>query len=499
MIAKDAYQRTQSGAGRAPRKEFEGQFGALYMAAGCPPLRALAALAQKRALPAPGAQLAVSAQRISDWKTGRNVPSRFEALRPVLLVLIDRARRRRETADAALLSLKVWRELWAQAQPSKVSRFPAIIACPFRGAAPYSRQDAAIFAGRSRAIGDLATLVHEAAASSGPNRLVGLVGAAGIGKTSLLQAGLGPALESSPARGWTVLSVCLGSDPVGSVTDEISRCSTLGRADAPASDADSSTDDQRLLIIDGFEVFSSRLLEDETRESFLRLLVTLTDVAVVLISLRPDCIAACGNYPVLADMLAHRSYVLEPMDSDELRSVISEPPSRMGVKVESGLEEVLLTIILGSRVHRSRGGHQNSNLAITSMTMDAMWPEREGMRLTIASFRRIGGIEGALHRVADAAWSDLSAAQQRCAKRLILNLVSIRADADDTRRRVHRDQLQQILGGTAAAADALEKLLRARLITVAEDEVYLSHDLLLTWPPLTVWLEYERPALTYAG
>ncbi|GAB2640252.1 hypothetical protein GCM10027088_15470 [Nocardia goodfellowii] len=345
----------------------------------------------------------------------------------------------------------------------------------------------------------MVALVHKSSTAVGVERLIGLVGATGSGKTSLLEAGLAPALESSRGREWTVLSVCLGLDPVQSVSDTVSPWSALSRANTPASDTDSSAGDRRLLIIDGFEVFFSPLLTDETRETMLRLLVNLTEVAVVLISVSSDCRTACASYPILADALAHRSYALEPMDSDELRSVISEPPRQVGVKVESGLEEVLLTLILGSRVRRLSGRHQNSDVALISMTMDAMWPQREGLRLTIAGFRRIGGIEGVLHQAADACWSDLSSAQQHCAKRLILNLVSIRADSDDARRRFPCGQLGQILGSTAAATVTLKILLRARLITMADDEVYLSHDLMLTWPRLTTWLEDERTALQPAS
>ena len=66
-----------SEAGR-PREEFARHLNALYAAAGCPSLRSLAGNAQLRARAgrAPGSAVAVTAQRISDWKAGRNVPAR---------------------------------------------------------------------------------------------------------------------------------------------------------------------------------------------------------------------------------------------------------------------------------------------------------------------------------------------------------------------------------------------------------------------------------------
>jgi hypothetical protein len=61
--------------------------------------------------------VSISAQRISDWKSGKNMPSSFETLQPVLLVLFDRARKRRTSAYGyQLLDIRAWRKLWLQAQ-----------------------------------------------------------------------------------------------------------------------------------------------------------------------------------------------------------------------------------------------------------------------------------------------------------------------------------------------------------------------------------------------
>jgi hypothetical protein len=64
-----------------------------------------------------GRPVAISAQRISDWKSGRNIPANFEALQPVLLVLSERARKRRTPLRShQLLDIQAWRKLWLQAQ-----------------------------------------------------------------------------------------------------------------------------------------------------------------------------------------------------------------------------------------------------------------------------------------------------------------------------------------------------------------------------------------------
>ncbi|PKV77740.1 hypothetical protein [Nocardia fluminea] len=71
----------------SPRALFAHRFAELYAAAGNPTLRRVATATERRMR---GTQAATpSPQRISDWKTGRNVPARFESLLPVVLTLVE--------------------------------------------------------------------------------------------------------------------------------------------------------------------------------------------------------------------------------------------------------------------------------------------------------------------------------------------------------------------------------------------------------------------------
>lgn len=100
------------------RREFAESFAELHRRAGSPPLRGVASAARERAHAGKYGGSPVSAQRISDWKAGRNVPANFDTLRPVLLVLSDRARRRDERR-ADLLDVRSWRRLWGAALSSR--------------------------------------------------------------------------------------------------------------------------------------------------------------------------------------------------------------------------------------------------------------------------------------------------------------------------------------------------------------------------------------------
>ncbi|MGW5375714.1 nSTAND1 domain-containing NTPase [Nocardia sp. NPDC003999] len=476
---------------QTPRAEFVRRLGELYEAAGNPSLRQLAAAAQRHVASPRGTRVAgpVSAQRISDWKAGRTLPARFETFTPVLLELVSGTRRRRSATAADLLDVKLWKRLWLDAQPLKAGRAVTVTTSPFPGSAPYTRDNAAVFTGRQNAIRELLTLLHTAADAADPKRVVALVGAAGVGKTSLIEAGLVPALENSQTLEWQIRTVSLNDITAHDMSDVIADSKRL----------DVRPESTTLLIIDGFESYFSPTLKEATRDSMRRFLTAATKTAVVLISLRPDWTCISKACPLLADTLTHRSYLLEAMEPNELRAAITEPARLRGVTIESGLEELLLAAVVGSPTRRSYLSFRASNLAILSMSMSALWPEREGTRLTVAGYQRIGGIEGVLHRAADTVWDSLSLSQRPHAMRLILSLVSCREGADDTRRRVARDELDRTLTGTTGAITALRQLMRARVITATENEVFLSHDLMLTWPRLVAWLDGQQSSLSIAG
>ena len=71
---------------------------------------------------------------------------------------------------------------------------PVSVVCPFKGLAPYDRDDAEFFFGRERLV---ATVIGRLAASP----FVGVVGASGSGKSSIVQAGVVPSLENGALPG----------------------------------------------------------------------------------------------------------------------------------------------------------------------------------------------------------------------------------------------------------------------------------------------------------
>ncbi|WP_030561342.1 nSTAND1 domain-containing NTPase [Streptomyces aureocirculatus] len=180
------------------RTAFAERLALLYQEAGNPPLKRVAeAVVQLQRVDERGRPVRVSAQRISDWRRAKNVPAQFAALAAVLHVLIPEARRKRPApVSTGLYDLAQWQKLWERAVSDQGGGDTAVAApsvCPYRGLASYRLQDAQWFFGRDRSTDALVAQLRAAERTGG---LVVLVGASGAGKSSLLSAGLVPALRN---------------------------------------------------------------------------------------------------------------------------------------------------------------------------------------------------------------------------------------------------------------------------------------------------------------
>ncbi|MFD0365847.1 NACHT and WD repeat domain-containing protein [Nocardia sp. GCM10030253] len=486
---------------RSPRALFTQRFTDLYAAAGNPTLRRVAAAADARMRAARGNSASpASAQRISDWKTGRNVPARFESLLPVVLTLIDLAKKSGKPTSA-LFDLPEWQRLW-QASISWTAEDEDDTACPYPGLKSYRRQDKDRFFGRTRSTAELTELVRDTSDIAGG--IVTLIGASGAGKSSLLAAGLVPTLTQPPHK-WSAVIMTPGATPLAALAKAVAAENArtaeqpdLEQTPSPTAALDLWPAEQhRLLIVDQFEELFTTCSDEHERDAFLSLVETCAtrknNPVAVVIALRADFYAHCLDYPVLQESLERRSYLLGPMRIDELAQAITGPTEPASLKLESGLEELVITELCGLGDHANRQSYDPGALPLLSHVMAATWQHREGRRLTVAGYRKAGGVVGSVAATAEQAWSELSDAQQTMAKELLLGLVTVGHDSHDTRRTASRPELLQRVADNDAATTALELLAHTRLITLDADSVYFSHEIVLTaWPRLRAWIDEDR-------
>ncbi|MEV0766587.1 hypothetical protein [Nocardia sp. NPDC050435] len=477
----------------SPRTIFAQRFGELFDAAGNPTLRRVAAAAEARmrAARAAGNKGGVSIQRISDWKAGRNVPAKFETLLPVALTLIDEARKSNTPVPPALLSVQEWQRLWTAA----IEWDPASAAteCPYLGLTAYGPADAELFFGRSRPTAEFVELIRGTVGPEGQGGVVMLVGASGAGKSSLLAAGVIPEL-AQPEQDWAIATLTPGPDPMRALITAVSAEGTeTAVGDAPAQ---WGRGHRRLLVIDQFEELFTLCADEDQRSQFL---TALEDLAIrrdgaltaVVVAVRADFYARCVDFPVLEDALKHRSYLLGPMRLDELAEAITRPAESAGYKLESGLEELVISELCGLGSRGARRAYEPGALPLVSHVMEAVWQRRDGMRLTIDGYEQAGGVLGSVAATAEKAWGELSEFQQAVGKQVLLGLVAVGDDSRDTRRKVGRaDLVRQTVEATEAALDVLA---RTRLITLDTESAYLTHEIVLdAWPRLRSWIDEDR-------
>ncbi|MGW2644918.1 nSTAND1 domain-containing NTPase [Streptomyces sp. NPDC001393] len=547
------------------RTAFAERLALLYKEAGNPPLKSVAeAVVRLQRVDERGRPVRVSAQRISDWRRARNVPAQFTALAAVLHILIPEARRLRTApVSTGLYDLAHWQRLWERAladpvgdrppPPAEENRQPPAQApsvtggvCPYRGLAPYRQEDARWFFGRERSTSALITQLRAAERTGG---LVMLVGASGAGKSSLLNAGLVPAvrggaLRDGPGTGIPrtsaapqapeeaaadcVLHLVPGTDPLGELVRRIPDLSTVAAAArraeqeatedpaVPGSDSPGVARAAReavsawahretagrcrpVVVVDQFEEAFTLCSDEADRRTFIQLLHAACTPTVgsgepapvlVVLGIRADFYEQCLGYPELADALQHRHMVLGPLTGTELREAVTGPAKAVGLELEPGLAELIVREVSADG---PRGAHDAGVLPLLSHALLATWQRRKAGRLTLAGYRAAGGIQGAVAATAERAWSGLDPAARTAARLLLLRLVRLGEDTQATRRRGTRRQLAEESADPGKTEESLEALVRARLVTLDADTVEITHEALLhAWPRLRHWIDDDR-------
>ncbi|MEH0576932.1 hypothetical protein QBA54_21100 [Streptomyces sp. B21-108] len=556
------------------RTAFAERLTLLYKEAGNPPLKRVSeAVVRLRRVDERGRPVRVSAQRISDWRRARNVPAQFAALAAVLHVLIPEARRSRPTpVSPGLYDLAQWQRLWERAvadpvvgevpvasvpkeeerPPSEGPGVPGGV-CPYRGLASYREEDARWFFGRERSTDALVAQLRSVERTGG---LVMLVGASGAGKSSLLSAGLVPALQDGAmgdapggqSGGAKVLQLVPGADPLAELARHIPELAsvvagepapdsprfaravrkavTAWAADdtpsplapspaspsspappspsaSPPSPSPSASPTRPVIIVDQFEEAFTLCSDDAVRRLFIQLLHAACTPAD-----SGKAEEAADPPPVLVVLGIRADFYEQCLSHPELSDALqhrhmvlgplSTPELREAVvgparAVGLELEPGLAELIIREvTVDGPRGAHAGV-LPLLSHALLATWQRRKAGRLTLAGYRAAGGIQGAVAATAERAWSGLDPAARAAARLLLLRLVRLGEDTQATRRRGTRRQLAAESTDPGKTEESLEALVRARLVTLDAETVEITHEALLhAWPRLRDWIDEDR-------
>ncbi len=374
--------------------------------------------------------------------------------------------------------------------------------CPYKGLASFQPEDASVFFGREDLVGDLLRRLQT-------NRVLVVAGPSGSGKSSLVRAGLLPALRSGAIAGsesWRYELLTPGIDPFDELHYRLTR-GTEGepryRADQLAADprlarrlldesVEGSGDQHWLLYVDQFEEVFTQHEDPSVARAFVDALAAMADPTDsrlrLVIAVRADFYGRCAQIPWLAQRITENQVLVGPMGTDNMRRAIEEPARRHGLRFEPGLVDLML----------EEGGESAGSLPLISHALVETWSRRDRNVLTVAGFSTAGGVGGAIAQSADALFEiTFDEAQQRAAKRLLLRLVTPGEGTADTRRRLPFAELERD-SEAEVMATVVDEFVSARLLAVDEKTVEIAHEALIGgWPRLRDWIDAERQDLRF--
>lgn len=339
---------------------------------------------------------------------------------------------------------------------------------PFRGLECFRPEDAKYFKGRDGLIAEIVGRLITTRRARGRGMTV-VVGPSGSGKSSVLRAGLIPAI----ARGdlavpgsaqWPVVHFAPGSNPRKVLHEHLAAATVVG----PSGSAPGL-----VVVVDQFEeVFTSCQDEDE-RHGFINALCAMAGStadgnldldgepwppALVVLGLRADYYGHALRYPRLAAVAQAAQVVVAPMTKAELREAIVEPARLARTTLEEGLVELLLSDLAPNRTNTTAALGVGA-LPLLSHALRSTWERRERGRMTVAHYRATGGIEGSVSQSAETVLEGLTEGQRELARTIFIQLVNIAEDGSDTRRRVSHEQIRMV-AGEAKAGDVEDSTLR---------------------------------------
>ncbi len=380
---------------------------------------------------------------------------------------------------------------------------------PYRGLHPFGETETEIFYGREQLT---AELVGKVAEQLDGLPMVIVSGSSGVGKSSLIQAGLLPAVARGSLRPQAATWPRIVMTPTMSPLEELAtRLALLSGTDGAAvrdalaarpADAAllvrqaalSRSAERLLLVVDQFE----EVFDHDDAQPFITALHAAaatrsgpdaSPAAIVVLAVRSDFLDRCAAHPLLAAAMRNGQFVVGPMTESELRRAIVGPAEAAGLTIEPGLTDTILAEL------GQAGTFEAGSLPLLSQTMLATWENRTGDRLTTRGYGLAGGVAHAVQTSAESVYLAFPPERRQVASAVFRRLTVVTRDARVARRRVSRPGLA---GGTDL--EVLEAFAAKRLVVLNEDSAEIAHDVLLrSWPRLRGWLEEDQAAQILLG
>jgi len=376
---------------------------------------------------------------------------------------------------------------------------------PYKGLRAFQQADAADFFGRSAMIQRVLDRLQEPVIE---NNFLAVIGPSGSGKSSLVKAGVLPALRSGRIPGsenWFYAEMVPGEVPLEGLENALLSVSTSqlpGILDTLREHVDGlargvyealpSRDSKLLLMIDQFEELFTQVEQESDRQQFLDLILNAVNAEnspiIIIATLRADFYDRPLMYQGFGELIRARTELVLPLNDDELTETITGPADNVGAIIEDGLIEIIIDDVR----------EQPGALPLLQYALTELFERREGALLTRAAYQDIGGTLGALAKRAEEVYQRFKEAGQYMARQMFLRLVTLGEGQEDTRRRILQTELLT-LGDRDVVEDVIDRFGRYRLLTFDRDDatrsptVEVAHEALIRrWERLREWLTESR-------
>ncbi|MBX3155164.1 MAG: protein kinase [Deltaproteobacteria bacterium] len=382
---------------------------------------------------------------------------------------------------------------------------------PYPGLSAFQESDADRFFGRSREITRTIARLREAP-------LLAVVGPSGVGKSSFVRAGLAPALRAS-GEAWEVVAVRPGRHPLAALSAIVQRHDVTPDPRRPRAETEAGLDRLRsepghlgavlrrrarerdghvLLFVDQLEELYTLGAGEEERRAFTSALAGVADDPAgplrVVVSMRSDLLDRVAEDTRFMDEVTRGLVLLAAPHAEALREALVAPAELSGYHFESAA-------MAGEMVEALAG--TAGALPLLQFTAAKLWETRDRATrtLTLASYRALGGISGALAGHADEVVGGMNAQARQLAREVLRALVT----PERTRALVELADLEPIGGDRDAVARVIDQLVAARLLVVQTHAeggrtVELVHESLIDrWPRLRRWLDEDHDDAAFAA
>ena len=335
---------------------------------------------------------------------------------------------------------------------------------PFLGLFAFKPQDREFFFGRD-------ALVEKLVARLKDFPFLAVVGASGSGKSSLVMAGIVPALEA----------------PFSYFTPSFAPLLQL-------ESAKSKSEPGTVFVVDQFEELFTLTLDEKERGDFIQKLIETTKTNRVIITMRADFWGEVAAYADLKQLMQDHQELIAPMDAEELRDAASKQAEVVGLRFDPALSELIVEEVRD----------QPGAMPLFQHALWILWQRRHGLWLKADEYRAFGGIQRAIASTADEMYEKFSPEDRERMHNVFVRLTRLDDSgnaARDTRKRVNLKDLVYRDDTTEQTAEFVRRLADARLLITSSEklidqEVEVAHEALIrNWDRLRNWLNEDRLTL----